>query len=49
MAAKEMQFAWRWTSGTISTNLDVILGMSVVMVEKPAELARVVCGIISRN
>ncbi len=28
MAAKGMQFSWRWTSGTISTNLDVIWGMS---------------------
>ena len=24
-----MQFPWRWTSGTISTNSDVIWGMSV--------------------
>ncbi len=30
MAAKGIQFPWRWTSGTISTNLDVILGISVV-------------------
>ncbi len=28
MAAKGMQFHWRWFSGTISTNLDVIWGMS---------------------
>ncbi len=28
MAAKGMEFPWRWTSGTISTNLDVIWGMS---------------------
>ncbi len=26
MAAKGMKFPWRWTSGTISTNLDVIFG-----------------------
>ena len=29
-----MPFPWRWTSGTISTNLDVIWGMSV----SPADL-----------
>ena len=29
MAAEGMQFPWRWASGTISTNLDVIWGMSV--------------------
>ena len=28
MAAKEMQFPWRWTRGTISTNLDVVWEMS---------------------
>ncbi len=28
MAAEGMQFSWRWTSGTFSTNLDVIWGMS---------------------
>ncbi len=28
MAAKGVQFPWRWASGTISTNLDVIWGMS---------------------
>ncbi len=26
---KEIQFPWRWDSGTITTNLDVISGMSV--------------------
>ncbi len=31
MAAKGMQFPWQWASGTISTNLDVIWGMSVKM------------------
>ena len=31
MAAKGMEFPWRWTSGTISPNLDVIWGMSVQM------------------
>ena len=29
MAAEGMPFPWRWTSGTISTNLEVIWGMSV--------------------
>ena len=29
MAAKGMQIPWRWTSGTISTNLGVIWGMPV--------------------
>ncbi len=29
MAAEGMPFPSRWTSGTISTNLDVIWGMSV--------------------
>ena len=29
MAAKGMLFPWRWISSTISTNLDVIWGMSV--------------------
>ena len=29
MAAKGMEFPWRWTSGVISPNLDVIWGMSV--------------------
>ena len=28
LAAKGIQFPWRWTSGAISTNLDVIWGMS---------------------
>ena len=28
MAAKGIQFPWRWDGGTISTNLDVIWGMS---------------------
>ncbi len=28
MAAEGIQFRWRWGSGTISTNLDVIWGMS---------------------
>ena len=31
-----MEFLWRWTSGTISTNLDVIWGMSV----KPGDDAK---------
>ena len=29
MAAEGIQFPWRWYGGTISTNLDVIWGMSV--------------------
>ncbi len=29
MAVKGIQFPWRWDSGTISTKLDVIWGMSV--------------------
>ena len=29
MAAEGVPFPWRWTSGTISTQLDVIWGMSV--------------------
>ncbi len=29
LAAKGIEFPWRWTSGTISTNLDVLWGMSV--------------------
>ncbi len=29
MAAEGMPFPWRWDGGTISTNLDVIWGMSV--------------------
>ena len=29
MAAKEIQFPWRWNGGTILSNLDVIWGMSV--------------------
>ena len=29
MAAKGIQFLWRWNSGIFSTNLDVIWGMSV--------------------
>ena len=29
MAAEGMPFPWRWISGTISANLDVIWGMSV--------------------
>jgi len=29
MAAEGMPFPWRWNGGTISTNLDVIWGMSV--------------------
>jgi len=28
MAAKEMQYPWRWARGAIFTNLDVIWGMS---------------------
>jgi len=28
--ARGMEFPWRWTSGTISTNLDVIWGMSAI-------------------
>jgi len=28
MAVEGMPFSWRWTSGTISTNLDFIWGMS---------------------
>ena len=28
MAAEGMPFRWRWDSGTISTQLDVIWGMS---------------------
>ena len=28
MAVEGMQLSWRWTSGTISTNLDVIWGTS---------------------
>ena len=28
MAAKGMQFPWRWNDGMISVNLDVIRGMS---------------------
>ncbi len=28
MAAEGMEFPWRWTGGTISTNLDVIWEMS---------------------
>ena len=28
MAAKGIQFRWRWDRGTISTQLDVIWGMS---------------------
>ncbi len=31
MAAKGMEFPWRWTSGKISANLDVIWGMSVYL------------------
>ncbi len=35
MAAKGMQFPWRWQGGTISTNLDITWEMSIVMdVEK---------------
>ena len=34
MAAKRMRFPWRWTSGTISTNMDVIWGMSVEMLDR---------------
>ncbi len=29
MSAAGMQFSWRWDGGTISTQLDVIWGMSV--------------------
>jgi len=29
MTAEGMQFPWRWDSGTISTNSDIIWGMSV--------------------
>ncbi len=29
MAAEGMPFPWRWTGGTISTDLDVIWGISV--------------------
>ncbi len=29
VAAKGMQFPWRWDGGTISTNLDIIWEMSV--------------------
>ncbi len=29
MAAEGMQLSWRWNGSTISTNLDVIWGMSV--------------------
>ena len=34
MAAEGMPFPWRWTSGTISTNLDIIWGMSVYVSER---------------
>ncbi len=43
MAAKEMQFPWRWTSGTISPNLDFIWGMS------GEELALLVEGVVGRR
>ena len=33
MAAEGIQFRWRWDSGTISTQLDVIWGMSVKIAE----------------
>ncbi len=29
MAAEGMPFPWRWNGGTISTDLDVIWGMSI--------------------
>ena len=35
MAAKGMEFPWRSTSATISTNLDVIWGMSANMDDSP--------------
>jgi hypothetical protein len=34
MAAKGMESPWQWTSGTISTNLDLIWGMSAKRSEK---------------
>ncbi len=30
-----MEFPWRWISGTIFTNLDVIWGMSVEPLDEP--------------
>ena len=30
MAAKGIQFPWRWSGGTIFPDLDVIWGMSVI-------------------
>ncbi len=43
MAAKGMEFPLRWNSGTISTNLDGIWGLSV------EELALLVEGVIGRR
>ena len=40
MAAKGMQFRWRWNGGTISLNLAVIWEMSVVYKQKARALAR---------
>jgi predicted ATPase len=46
MAVEGMQFPWRWDGGTISTNLDVIWGISVqkaqvAMEDRHAALATV--------
>ncbi len=50
MAAEGIQFPWRWTSGTISTVLDVIWGMSgevcdkiVRVTEQGRPFVRMVC------
>ncbi len=42
MAAKGMEFPWRWASGTISTNLDVIWGKSVDISGQRTAVQRVV-------
>ncbi len=37
---KGIQFPWRWDSGTISTQLDVIWGMSAKMPERDKKKPR---------
>ncbi len=47
MAAKEMQFPWRWTSGTISLNLGVIWEMSGEMTFISRFIKSVLCILIA--
>ena len=46
MAAKGIQFPWRWDGSTISRNLDVIWGMSVYNTTRSIPMTRATAGFI---